>query len=30
MRADWWEDWPARDLGPHDGLTDLQRQNQCK
>jgi uncharacterized cupin superfamily protein len=30
MRADWWEDWPARDLGSHDGLTDLQRQKQGK
>jgi uncharacterized cupin superfamily protein len=26
MRADWWDDWPTRDLGPHDGLTDMQRE----
>jgi uncharacterized cupin superfamily protein len=25
MRADWWEDWPQRELGPHDGLTDAWR-----
>ncbi len=25
MRKDWWEDAPARDLGPHDGLSDARR-----
>jgi uncharacterized cupin superfamily protein len=26
LRADWWEDHPERDLGPHDGKTDLRRE----
>ncbi len=25
LRADWWEDWPARRLGPHDGMPDAVR-----
>jgi uncharacterized cupin superfamily protein len=25
LREDWWDDAPARDLGPHDGLTDARR-----
>jgi uncharacterized cupin superfamily protein len=25
LRDDWWDDAPARDLGPHDGLTDVRR-----
>lgn len=30
LREDWWEDWPVRDLGPHVGLTDMQRGKQGK
>jgi uncharacterized cupin superfamily protein len=26
MRDDWWEDWPARPLGGHDGLPDKVRE----
>ncbi len=25
LREDWWHDAPARDRGPHDGLTDARR-----
>ena len=25
LRSDWWEDVPARPMGPHDGLTDARR-----
>jgi len=25
LRDDWWHDAPARDLGPHDGVTDARR-----
>jgi uncharacterized cupin superfamily protein len=25
LRDDWWDDAPARDLGPHDGVTDARR-----
>ena len=25
QHEDWWQDAPAHDLGPHDGLTDLRR-----
>lgn len=25
MRDDWWDDVPARERGPHDGLTDARR-----
>lgn len=25
LRADWWHDAPARDLGPHDGVPDVRR-----
>lgn len=25
LRKDWWHDAPARDMGPHDGVTDARR-----
>lgn len=25
LRQDWWQDWPMRPLGDHDGLTDKRR-----
>jgi uncharacterized cupin superfamily protein len=25
LREDWWDDWPQRPLGPHDGLPDAVR-----
>jgi uncharacterized cupin superfamily protein len=27
LRPDWWDDAPARNLGPHDGLTDVRRRD---
>jgi uncharacterized cupin superfamily protein len=30
LYADWWDDHPKRDLGPHDGLTDLVREARAK
>ncbi|MEP7241927.1 MAG: cupin domain-containing protein [Devosia sp.] len=30
LRSDWWDDWPERPLGDHDGLTDKVRSERAK
>lgn len=30
LRDDWWDDWPTRPLGNHDGLTDKVRASRAK
>jgi uncharacterized cupin superfamily protein len=30
LRPDWWQDWPQRELGDHDGLTDARRAQKAK